>query len=182
LSAKESRSGGGKKEKGPVVDKSTVLIDEEIESISNRIIAEVETASSKDISEAKYAKKILQLSDLHYTTKLLREIESASSGSGATMEKKALIKALLLSTWMQRLYFIIRTALMSLIGSVITFAYISYFGVIDIYLGFLLGAIIFILGLIITRFFDAQIIKATKSVIRRLSMHKALRDFIMNHF
>jgi len=68
---------------------STVLIDEEIDCIANEIIKEVETASSKDLSQSKYTKKILQWSDLHYTTKLLQEIESATSGSAATIEKKS---------------------------------------------------------------------------------------------
>ena len=162
--------------------KNTQTIDDEIDVMANLIITEVETASSRDISEAKYAKKILQLSDLHYTTKLLREIESASSGSGATIEKRALIKALLLSTWMQRLYFIIRTFIMSLFGTLITAVYIWYFGDIGIYSGLLVGAIVFFLTLIVTRFFDPQVIAATKMIIRRLSKHTAIRDFIMNHF
>ena len=42
-------------------------IDNEIAEISQRILVELETASSMDLSEAKYAKKILQLSDLNYT-------------------------------------------------------------------------------------------------------------------
>lgn len=162
--------------------KTTFMIDEEIDSIASRIMTEIETASSHDLSEARYARKILRLSDLHYTTKLLDEIESASSGSASSIEKRAVIKALLLSTWMQRLYFIIRTFFMSLIGAVITFVYIISFGKIDIYLGILLGVIVFLFTLIITRFFDAQIIAATKSIIRRLGKHQALRDFIMNHF
>lgn len=162
--------------------KTTFLIDKEIDSIANRIMTEVETASSHDLSEARYARKILRLSDLHYTTKLLHEIDSASSGSASSIEKRAVIKALLLSTWMQRLYFIIRTFFMSLISALITFAYILYFGKIDIYQGILLGVIVFLFSLVITRFFDAQIIKATKSVVRGLSKHEALRDFIMNHF
>jgi len=162
--------------------KNTQTIDDEIDVMANLIITEVETASSRDISEAKYAKKILQLSDLHYTTKLLREIESASSGSGATIEKRALIKALLLSTWMQRLYFIIRTFIMSLFGTLITAVYIWYFGDIGIYSGLLVGAIVFFLTLIVTRFFDPQVISATKMIIRRLSKHTTIRDFIMNHF
>ncbi len=162
--------------------KTTFLIDEEIDNIANEIIKEVETASSKDLSEAKYAKKILQLSDLHYTTKLLQEIEGASSGSAATIEKRAVIKALLLSTWMQRLYFIIRAALMSVLGGVVTFFYVSFFGQIGVVLAVVMGVLIFIVGLIVTRLFDTQIVKVTKYIVRRLGHHKKIREFIMNHF
>ncbi len=161
---------------------STEKIDSEIESIAQKIITEIETASSKEIADAKYVKKILHLSDLHHTSKLFGEIEQVTNGSVCTTEKKAVIKALLLSTWMQRLYFIIRSFLMALFGSVITFFYIMYFGTINIYQGILLGVLIFTLTLIITRFFDVEIIKATKKIVQWLGYHPEIRDFIMNHF
>ena len=44
-----------------------------------------------------------------------------------------------------------------------------------------LGVFIFIIGLIVTRLFDAQIMKATKYIVSRLGDHKKIRDFIMNH-
>jgi len=103
-------------------------IDDEIAEISQRIMVELETASSKDLSEAKYARKILQLSDLDYTKNILNEIESVPSGPERVIEKRAVIKALLLSTWLQRLYFIIRAALMSILGAVVTFFYVLFFG------------------------------------------------------
>ena len=93
--------------------KKSSQIDDDITEISQRIMVELETASSKDLSEAKYAKKILQLSDLDYTKNLFHEIESVPSGPERVIEKRAVIQALLLSTWLQRLYFIIRAAIMS---------------------------------------------------------------------
>ena len=99
--------------------KKPSLIDDDIAEISQRIMMELENASSKDLSEAKYAKKILQLSDLNYTKNLLHEIESVPSGAESVIEKRAVIKALLLSTWLQRLYFIIRAAIMSVNGMVL---------------------------------------------------------------
>ena len=94
--------------------------------ISQRIMVELETASSKDLSEAKYARKILQLSDLDYTKNLFREIESVPSGPERVIEKRAVIQALLLSTWLQRLYFIIRSALMSVLARLLhSFTYCS---------------------------------------------------------
>ena len=75
------------------------MIDDDIAKISQRIMMELETASSKDLSEAKYAKKILQLSDLDYTKNLFREIKSVPSGAERIIEKRAVIQALLLSTW-----------------------------------------------------------------------------------
>jgi ABC-type multidrug transport system fused ATPase/permease subunit len=158
------------------------LIDDDIAEISQRIMIELETASSKDLSEAKYAKKILQLSDLDYTKNILHEIESVPSGAERVIEKRAVIKALLLSTWLQRLYFIIRAALMSVLGAIVTFLYVSFFGEIGVVLAVVMGVLIFIIGLIVTRLFDTQIVKVTKHIVRRLGHHKKIREFIMNHF
>ena len=157
-------------------------IDNDITEISQRILLELETASSKDLSEAKYARKILQLSDLDYTKNLFHEIESVPSGPERVIEKRAVIQALLLSTWLQRLYFIIRSALMSVLGAFVTFLYVMFFGEIGVALAVVMGVLIFIIGLIVTRLFDPQIIKATKYIVRRLSYHKKIREFLMNHF
>jgi ABC-type multidrug transport system fused ATPase/permease subunit len=169
------------KKKTKLAEKQS-LIDNDITEISQRIMVELETASSKDLSEAKYAKKILQLSDLDYTKNLFREIESVPSGPERVIEKRAVIQALLLSTWLQRLYFIIRAALMSVLGGVVTFFYVSFFGQIGVFLAVVMGVLIFIIGLIVTRLFDTQIVKATKYIVRRLGHHKKIREFIMNHF
>ena len=156
-------------------------IDDEITEISQRILVELETASSKDLSEAKYAKKILQLSDLNYTKNIFHEIQSVPSGADRVTEKRAVIKALLLSTWLQRLYFIIRSALLSVLAMVVTFFYVSFFGQIGVVLAVVMGVIIFIIGLFVTRLFDVQIVKVTKYIVRHLADHKKIRDFIMNH-
>ena len=157
------------------------LVDSEITEISQRIMEELETASSKDLSEAKYAKKILQLSDLHYTKNIFYEIESVPSGAERVIEKRAVIKALLLSTWLQRLYFIIRSALMSVLAMFVTFIYVSFFGQIGVILAVVMGVLIFIIGLMVTRLFDVQIVQVTKYIVIRLAEHKKIRDFIMNH-
>jgi VIT1/CCC1 family predicted Fe2+/Mn2+ transporter len=162
--------------------KKLYMIDDDIAKISQRIMMELETASSRDLSEAKYAKKILQLSDLDYTKNLFREIGNVPSGTERVIEKRAVIQALLLSTWLQRLYFIIRAAIMSVLGGVVTFFYVSFFGQIGVVLAIVMGVLIFIFGLIVTRLFDTQIVKATKYIVRGLGHHKKIREFIMNHF
>jgi len=177
-----------KKPSMPLLKKKTKLaekpslIDDDIAEISQRIMVELETASSKDLSEAKYAKKILQLSDLNYTKNIFHEIESVPSGAERVIEKRAVIKALLLSTWLQRLYFIIRAALMSVLGAIVTTLYVSFFGQIGVFLAVVMGVLIFIAGLIVTRLFDTQIVNFTKYIVRRLGHHKKIREFIMNHF
>ncbi len=131
--------------------------DEEIEKIAHRIMMELETASSKNLSDVHYAKTILQLSDLHYTNRILQEIESVSSAAEGVIEKRAVIKVLLLSTWLQRLYFIIRSFFMGLISTLITLSFVSYFGKIGTTLALIIGMIAFVASLIITRFVTIQI-------------------------
>lgn len=156
-------------------------VDNEITEISQRIMIELESASYKDLSEAKYAKKILQLSDLNYTKNMFHGIECVPSGEERVIEKRAVIKALLLSTWLQRLYFIIRSALTSVLAVFITFVYVSFFGQIGVVLAVVMGMLIFIIGLIVTRLFDKQTVRATKYIVVRMAKHKKIREFIMNH-
>ncbi len=139
-------------------------VDAEIDEIAQRILLELESVSSKDLSDVHYAKKIMQLVDVDYAKSVLQQIGSATSGAESEIEKRAVIKVLLFSTWLQRLYFIIRSFLMGLIGGVVTFLFIWYIGSIDATGMFILGIFVFALSLVITRLFDTQITKATNSM------------------
>jgi hypothetical protein len=164
------------------MEKTSSEIDKEIDIISEKILSEIETASNKNISDTRYAKKILQLSDLNHTSRIFQELERASPESVCLIEKKAVIQALLLSTWLQRLYFIIRSALMAILGGFILFFFILYMGKIDAVVGIFLNILLFVLMLVITRLFDSSITNATKKIVRSLGKHRKIRDFIMNHF
>jgi hypothetical protein len=154
---------------------------EEIDKIAQRLMIAIEKANSKDLADIEYARKILQLSDLHYTSEILEEIEKESKSEECLIEKTAVIKVLLFSTWLQRLYFIIRSALMGLISIVITFGIVLYLGKLDVGMAIIIGIIVFISSLGISRLFDIQIISVTKNVVKILDKHKIIRDFIINH-
>ena len=157
-------------------------MDVSIAEISQRIIDDLEKASLKNLSDAKYSKKILRLADIRYTKKLFRNIDDVSDRTENSIEKRAVIQALLFSTWIQRLYFIIRAGIMSVLAAAVTFVYVSFFGQIGVVLAVLMGIVIFFVGLLVTRLFDPQIIKITKFIVRHLNYHEKIRDFIMNHF
>jgi hypothetical protein len=160
-------------------------VDVEIDEISQRILLELESANSKDLSDARYAKKILQLSDINYAKKVLQQMQNVTKSSGGTeseIEKRAVIKVLLFSTWLQRLYFIIRALLMGLIGAAVTYFVIWYLGSINVVGSIILGTFVFVFSLVVTRLFDAQITKATKKIVELLASHRTIRDFIMKHF
>jgi len=47
-------------------------VDAEIDEIAQRILKELECAPATDLSDARYAKKILHLADIHYAKKVLK--------------------------------------------------------------------------------------------------------------
>ncbi len=156
-------------------------VDVEIDEIAQRILLELEGAKSTDLSDVRYAKKMLHLADIHYAKRVIQKV-GTKSGTDSDIEKRAVIKVLLFSTWVQRLYFIIRAYIMGLIGSAVTFAFIWYVGTINAVTGYLFGIVVFALSLAITRLFDAQLTQATKKIVELLAKHRTIRDFIMKHF
>jgi hypothetical protein len=156
-------------------------VDAEIDKITQRILLELESASSKNLSDAHYAKMMLHLSDIHYAKRVLQQIENVTPTENE-IEKRAVIKVLLFSTWLQRLYFIIRSFLMGLIGAAVTYFVIWYLGSINVVGSIILGTFVFVFSLVVTRLFDVQITKATKKIVELLASHRTIRDFIMKHF
>ena len=156
--------------------------DDEIDKIVQRILLELESASSTDLSDARYAKMMLRLSDVNYAKGVVHKIGSATAEADKELEKRAVIKVLLFSTWLQRLYFIIRAFLMGQVGAAFTYLIILYLGTINVIGSIIIGGFVFILSLVVTRLFDAQITQATKKLVELMANHITIRDFIMKHF
>ena len=110
-------------------------VDAEIDEIAQRILSELESATSKDLSDA------------HYTKRILQQIGSTTSGAEGETGKRAVIKVMLFSTRLQRLYFIIRSFLMGEIGGGITFIFVLYLHSIDAVTMFIIGIPVFALTL-----------------------------------
>ena len=157
-------------------------VDAEIDEIAQRILLELESASSEDLSDVRYAKMMLHLSDVHYAKGVLQKIGGDKSGAEKELEKRAVIKVLLFSTWLQRLYFIIRSFLMGLIGAAVTYLIIWYLGSINVVGSIIIGTFVFVFSLVVTRLFDTQITQATKKLVELMASHRTVRDFIMKHF
>ncbi len=157
-------------------------VDPEIDEIAKKILAEIEKATFKDLTSENYGKIIAHLSDINYTKQVLEEVENVSIQTGCERGKRAVIKALLFSTWMERLYFIIRSFLMGLIGLVFTITSVYTLGRVNALETFLIGILAFTGGLFITRMFDTQTTRVTKKAVTMLSKHKRIRDAIMEYF
>jgi len=158
------------------------VADEEVDEIAQKIMSQIEHTSSKELAESDEIIKILHLTNVRHAKTLLQHMDEAPTRSERNVGKIAVVKALLLSTWLQRLYFIIRSFIMGLLSASVTFLFILYFGSINVRLQVVLGMFTFVFSLAVSRLFDVQIVKATKSIIAFLGNHKSLRDFVLNHF
>jgi hypothetical protein len=158
------------------------VVDAEIDEIAQEIMSKIQRSSSKELAESDEMIEILHLTNAHHAKTLLQHMDEASTQHERDVGKKAVIKALLLSTWHQRLYFIIRSCIMGILSASVTFLFILYFGSISIRLQVPLGIFTFVFSLAVSRLFDVPIVKATKRVVDFLGNHKRLRDFVLNHF
>ena len=165
-----------------IKDVKIIKTNDEIDKIAQRILLELESASSTDLSDARYAKMMLRISDARYAKGVLQKIGGDKSGAETELEKRAMIKVLLFSTWLQRLYFIIRSFLMGLVSAAVTYLIIWYLGSINVIGSIIIGTFVFIFSLAVTRLFDTQITQATKKIVELMAGHRLIRDFIMKHF
>lgn len=156
--------------------------DEKVDEIAQKIMSTIEHTSSKELAESNEMIKILHLTNVNHAKTLLQHMDEAPTRPERDVGKKAVIKALLLSTWLQRLYFIIRAFIMGILGSSVTFLFILYFGSINFKIQIILGMFTFVFSLAVSRLLDVQIVKATKKIVDFLGNHKSLRDFVLNHF
>jgi len=108
-----------------------------------------------------------------------------AEGNGANADcerqKKAMIGILAASVRTQRLYFVVRSAIMSLISAAITFTIVGYLGSIGVIEAVFLGIFLFVASLVVSRLFDKQIVQVSKKIISILSRHKRARAFVLKN-
>jgi len=108
---------------------------------------------------------------------LAEELVDTSFQSART--RRAMIAVIAESVYTQRLYFVVRSVLMSLISAVIYFLVVLYLGAIDAVQAAFLGVFVFIAALIVSRLFDKQIVTASKKIISFLNKHKRTKTFVL---
>ncbi len=153
-----------------------------MDEISQKIITEIEHTKSKNLAESDEMIKILHLTNTRHARTLLEHAEEAPTRKERDVGKKAVVKALLVSTWHTRLYFIIRSFIMGLLSATITFASVLVFHSITLAIEIPLGIFSFVFSLAASRLLDVQIVRATRLIVNYLAGHKSTRDFILNHF
>ena len=156
--------------------------DEKIDEIAQRILIEIQDTVTPDTANSSFAKTISQLSDIEYVKRMLKNVDEASKKPVCELEKREVIKGLILVTWLQRMHSTIRSLLLGLVAAAFVVPVLLIFGSLNMIQNVLLFFPIFFSGLVITRLLDNQIIKATKKTIKFLSKHKKLRNFVMDNF
>ena len=110
--------------------------------------------------------------------KILAE-ESVDAASQSAGTRGAMTAVIAESVQTQRLYFVVRSVLMSLISALIYFLVVLYLGAIDAVQAAFLGVFVFVAALIVSRLFDKQIVTASKKIISFLNKHKRVRTFVL---
>ena len=161
---------------------STSIGDQKIDEITQKIMTEIENKSSKELAESDEMIKILHLTNMHHAKILLQHVDEAPTVTERNAGKQAVIKALLLSMWHQRLYFVVRSLIMGILGAPLTLVFVLIFGSINLIQEIPLGIFSFMFTLATSRLLDVQIVKATRIIVDFLANHKSLRDFVLSHF
>ncbi len=111
--------------------------------------------------------------------RILTEV-GADGGSQSIGTLGAVNAVLAESVRTQRLYFVVRSVIMSLISALIYFVVVLYLGSIDAVQAAFLGVFVFVVALVASRLFDKQIVTASKKIIRYLKKHERLRTFVLS--
>ena len=105
--------------------------------------------------------------------------ESVDAGSQSAGTRGAMTAVIAESVRTQRLYFVVRSVLMSLISALIYFLVVLYLGAINAVQAAFLGVFVFVAALVVSRLFDKQIVAASKKIIGFLNKHKRVRTFVL---
>lgn len=105
--------------------------------------------------------------------------ESGDADSQFARTRSAMTAVLVESVQTQRLYFVVRSVLMSLISALIYFVVVLYFGTINAVQAAFLGVFVFIVALVVSRLFDKQIVTASKKIISFLNKYQRIRTFVL---
>lgn len=148
--------------------------------------------STSFITLKKRGTKDLEETDLDYKDQLIRAMQEdlnrilakeAGDVTANLQETRGAMNVVLAeSVRTQRLYFIVRSVIMSLISALIYFIVVLYMGQIDAVQAAFLGVFVFVVALVVSRLFDKQIVIASKKIIRFLIKHERLRTFILKKF
>jgi len=81
-----------------------------------------------------------------------------------------------------KLYFIIRSSIMSLVSAIIFLIIVWYLVTINFLQSIFIGIFVFLSALTISRLFESEINKRIKKILKRLNKRPKLKKFILKYF
>jgi len=159
--------------------------------VSNWHVADGAFMNSEGSVESQLVENVLE--ELEFSKRIFpRDTVNRVSATGVSNQtnfregregiKENIAKALLLSSQTQRLYFVVRSMLMTVLGAIITLAIFWRLGTINVVEDFVLGVSTYAVCLVLSRLFDKRIVNISKMIVVRLGEHAKLRDFILKFF
>jgi len=107
-------------------------------------------------------------------------VESKKNANAQLERAQRTVKGVLAeSVRIQRLYFVVRSVIMSLLSALIYFLVVWYLGMIDAVQAAFLGVFVFVVSLITSRLFDKQIVRISRGIINLIRKHERLKTFIL---
>lgn len=105
--------------------------------------------------------------------------ESVNGDSQSARMRDIMTVVLAESVRTQRLYFVVRSVIMSLISALVYFIVVLFLGVINAVQAAFLGVLVFLVALVVSRLLDKQVVHASKKIIHLLNKHERLRALVL---
>ena len=93
--------------------------DAELDDLSEKFLEAIENAAAEELDSISFARTIAHLSNVDYARSMITILEDASKKSECGLEKREVIKGLILITWLQRIHSTIRSLLLGLVAAAI---------------------------------------------------------------
>jgi hypothetical protein len=148
--------------------------------VDSEISAECELAENvlKEREDGFIKRISLKTSDKAFPSRVLKQTNIQDERKSM---KKDVIKVLSVSNLTQRIYFVVRSVMMTILGAVIALAVFWQLRTINVIEDFALSVSLYVISLIVSRLFESKIINISKNVVARLEGHPKLRDFIVKN-
>ena len=96
--------------------------------------------------------------------------------------RREIAEAFVVSSWTQRVYFDVRSIIMTIFGAIITLVVFWRIDTVNVAGDFLLGFSTYFIALVLSRLFDSKIVQVSRNFLRYIEGHNRLRDFIVKNF
>ncbi|MEM2099408.1 MAG: hypothetical protein QXU99_06705 [Candidatus Bathyarchaeia archaeon] len=111
---------------------------------------------------------------------LTKALNQANTEAADVRRKDMILDAFSRSIQMQRLYFVVRSAIMSAISALFFFIVVWYLGTVNVVQAVFLGLFLFIFSLFFSRLFDKQIIMVSRWIISYMERHRRVRMVVLS--